>query len=128
MILGGILLLAFVLGAVGILCTKSRRDLVPGLLFGLPAVILSMPVFVFCMRSIELGFLSLSLLGVVAILPLYIGSLVLCRGLKTGKKARDTISGMLVCISIVVFGFLLSEHHDLTDMIFVHLLPMSSIL
>jgi hypothetical protein len=127
-ILGGVLLLAFILGGIGFLSTKSRRDLIPGLFFGLPAVILSLPIFIFCVRSIESGIYLLFLFGIVAIPPLYLGSLVLCRGLQTGTKAKDAISGTLVCVTIFVCGFLLSEHHDITDMIFVHLLPMSPIL
>lgn len=128
MILGGVLFLAFILGIIGLLCTKSRRDLIPGLIFGLPAVILSLLIFILCMRSIELEFVPLFLFGLVAVPPLYLGALVLCRGFQTGKKATDTISGMLVCVSVFVFGFVLSEHHDIADFIFAHLLPMSSIL
>ena len=115
---------AFILGAIGFLCTKSTRDLFPGLLFGLPAVALSLPIFVFCVGS---GLFLLFSFGVFAALPLFFGSLVICRGLRTGEKRRDLASGMLVCIGIFLLGFLISEHHDVTDAIFIHLLPMPSI-
>ena len=45
-ILGGILLFAFVLGILGVLCTHDKRDLVPGLLFGLPVIVVSLLIFV----------------------------------------------------------------------------------
>ena len=52
-ILGAILLVAFAFGAIGILCTENGRDWVSGLLFGVPAIILSLRVLVFCTRSVK---------------------------------------------------------------------------
>ena len=124
MILGAILLVAFILGAIGFLCTTNARGLLPGLLFGLPAVALSLPILVFCAGS---GLLWLILFGGFATPPLFLGSSVICRDIQTGKKWPDFASGMLVCIGIFLIGFLLSEHRYVIDTIFFHLLPMPSI-
>ena len=126
-IFGGASLVAFLSAAIGFLCTKSIRDVVPGLLFGLPATILSLPLFVL---GCELGGSGVPLLflfsGLTAV-PLFLGSLVLCRSFQTGRKQRDFAAGMLVSVGIFLFGILLSEHHDLTDAILIHLLGMPSI-
>jgi uncharacterized membrane protein HdeD (DUF308 family) len=106
-ILGGILLVAFIAAAIGFLCTHSGRNLVPSLLFGLPAVILSLPVFVFCAET------SLLFLIPFAAVALFLGLLVIFRGVQTGQKRRDLISGALICIGLILFGFALHQHPKL---------------
>ncbi|HEY1661327.1 MAG TPA: hypothetical protein VGI03_02820 [Verrucomicrobiae bacterium] len=122
-VLGVCLLLACISGAIGFLCTQSARGLFPGLLFGLPAVVLSLAVFILGIESIEEDLFPLFIISLISIPPLYLGSLVLCRGFQTGNKLRDFTSGMFVCVSIFLCGFLLSKHPDLLDW-FILYLPM----
>jgi hypothetical protein len=116
-IIGGILLIAFIIGAIGSLCTHSRRDLVPGLLFGLPTVLLSLPVLVFCAQSWALVF------SAFAVLPLSLGLLDICRALHTGDKRGDLVSGAIICGGLFLFGFVLYKYPEVTQMMFSHILP-----
>lgn len=128
MILGGILLVALILACIGFMCTQNIRDFVPGLIFGVSAVVLSLPITVFCVSFVKIEILSLIPLGVISVIPLYLGLSVICRGFKTGKKWTDLSSCSLVCVGFLGVGFLLSEYPVITDLIFIRLLPMPSIL
>jgi hypothetical protein len=121
-ILGGILLLAFILGSVGVLCTHDRRDLVPGLLFGLPVVVVSLLIFVLFVE------VEIIWAGIFAVPSLVIGSLVVWRGFRTGQKRSDYFSAVLVCVSIFLLGFVLVKYPDITRMIFSHIFPTAPIL
>ena len=116
-ILGGILLFAFVLGILGVLCTHDKRDLVPGLLFGLPVIVVSLLIFVLFVEA------DIIWAGIFAVPPLIIGSLVVWRGFRTGKKRSDYFSAMLVCGGIFLMGFVLIKYPHITRMIFSHILP-----
>jgi hypothetical protein len=116
-ILGGMLLFAFILGSVGVLCTHDRRDFVPGLLFGLPAIVLSLSIFVLFME------VDIIWAGFFAIPSMVIGSLVVWRGFRTGHKWSDYFSAILVCGGIFLMGFVLVKYSDITRTIFSHILP-----
>src|SRR2546423_14596251 len=90
LILGGILLLAFILGSVGVLCTHDRSDFVPGLLFGLPVIAVSLLIFIL---SVEVEIIWA---GIFAVPSLIIGSLVVWRGFRTRQKRRDYLSAVFV--------------------------------
>jgi hypothetical protein len=111
MIFGAMLLMAFISGVIGILCTRSIRDLFPGLLFGLPAILLSMLVFIFFIGA-------QSWVGIVAVPTLMIGMIVVWRGLRTGQKQRDRISGVLVCVGVVLVGIILLKYPDIPAIFF----------
>jgi hypothetical protein len=121
-ILGGILLLAFILGSVGVLCTHDRRDLVPGLLFGLPVIVVSLLIYVLFVE------VEIIWAGIFAVPSLIVGSLVVWRGFRTGQKRSDYFSAMLVCGGIFLLGFVLVEYPDITRMIFSHIFPAAPIL
>ncbi|HXC99368.1 MAG TPA: hypothetical protein VN048_08505, partial [Verrucomicrobiae bacterium] len=116
------LLVALILGGVGVLCTHDRRDVVPGLLFGLPAIIISLMVIVLFVDE------ELIWVGIFALPSLIMGALVVWRGIRTGQKRSDYFCAMLVCIGIFLMGFVLVKHPDITRMIFSHILPAASIL
>jgi hypothetical protein len=127
-ILGGILLLTFILGSIGVLCTHDRRDLVPGLLFGLPTVFVSL---LFYVRSIGVAedFDAVGyLFGIFTFPSLIMGSLVIWRGFRTGQKRRDYFSALLVCASIYLIGFVLVQYPEISDVIFSHIIPAAPFL
>jgi hypothetical protein len=121
-ILGGILLVAFILGILGLLCTRDRQTLVPGLLFGLPAVLLSLLV---CVFFIQVGLFGA---GIITAPSLIIGSLVIWRGFRTGRRRRDYVSAALVCVGIFLMGFTLIRYPEITVAIFSRLLPPAPML
>jgi hypothetical protein len=121
-ILGGILLVALILGSLGVLCTREGYDLVPGLLFGLPAVLLSLLVCVFFIE------VRLFWAGIFTAPPLIIGALVIWRGFRTGQRRGDYLSAGLVCVGIFLMGFALIRCPEITDAIFSRLLPPAPIL
>lgn len=116
-ILGGILLLALIVAAVGLHCCGKRHGLVSSVAFGLPAVVLSLPILLFCA---EVRLVSLS---VFAAIPLFLGLLDIWRGIRTGEKFRDLVLGLLVCVTFSAFGFLLYDHPESTRWILSHILP-----
>ena len=116
-ILGDILLVALAFGAIGFLCTRGKRKLVPSLLLGLPAVLISLLVFVLC-ATIWLLFLI-----PFAAIPLFLGLLVIFRGVQTGQKRRDLISGAVICVGLLLVGFILYEYPIVIKTIFGHILP-----
>ena len=121
-ILGGILLVALILGSLGVLCTRNGHDFVPGLLFGLPAVLLSLLVCVFFIQ------VELPGAGIFAAPPLIIGSLVIWRGCRTGQMRGDYVSAALVCVGIFLMVFTLIRYPEVTGAIFSRLLPPAPIL
>jgi hypothetical protein len=122
LIFANILLAASVMACIGILCTQNRRDLVPGLLFGSLAILPSLLIYVF---FIEVGVFGLSLLSVP---PLLIGSLVIWRGFRTGRKGRDILSAVLVYACVYSAGIVLILFPTITRMLFSKLLPPTPIL
>lgn len=121
-ILAGILLVALILGSLGLLCTRDRHALVPGLLFGVPAVLLSLLVCVFFIQEGLFG------AGIITAPSLIIGSLVIWRGSRTGRRRRDYVSAALVCVAIFLTAFTLIRYPELTGAIFSRLLPPAPIL
>jgi hypothetical protein len=121
-ILGSFLVGAFIMGAFGILCTQSRRDLVPSLSFGLPAILLSMLVFAFCVG------MDMYLFSSFAIPPLLIGVLAVWRGLRTGNPYKDRIAAAAVCFSLILAGGVLAFYPTIPNALFLHFLPGTSIL
>ncbi len=121
-ILGGILFVAFILGSLGVLCTHDRRDLFPGLLFGLPTIVASLLIFVLFTEA------EIVWAGIFAVPSMIIGSLVLWRGVRTGQKRIDYFTAMLVCGGIFLMSFVLVKYPDITRMIFSHILPAAPIL
>ena len=117
LILGGILLVSLILGSLGILCTHDRRDWVPGLLFGLPTIVVSL---LFLNLVLEIKILWA---GIFAFPSLIIGALVVWRGFRTGQKPRDYVSALFICVSILLMGFVLVKYPDITRMIFSPFLP-----
>jgi hypothetical protein len=91
--------------------------LVPSLLLGLPAVLISLLVFVLCAT---IWFLFLIPFAAV---PLFLGLLVIFRGVQTGEKRRDLISGALICVGLLLLGLILYEYPMVIKMIFGHILP-----
>jgi len=121
-ILGSILLVALILGSMGVLCTRDRHALVSGLLFGLPAVLLSLLVCVFFIE------VRLFWAGIFTAPPLIIGALVIWRGWRTGQRRRDYVSAALVCVAIFLMGFALIRYPEITDAVFSRLLPPAPML
>ena len=114
--------MALVLGSVGVICTHDRRDLVPGLLFGLPTVLSSLLVYVFFIE------VELFWIGIFALPSLIIGSLVIWRGFRTGQKRRDYFSALLVCACVYLVGFVLVQCPEFMRVIFFHVMPSAPIL
>ena len=121
-ILGGVILLAYVLGSMGLLCTRDRRDWAPGLLFGLPVIVASLLIFDLFVQ------VELFWAGIFTVPSLIIGSLVVWRGFRTGKKRRDCISAVFVCGGICFGGAFLIQHPEITRVIFSRILPAAPIL
>jgi hypothetical protein len=109
-------LVAFIFGAIGILCTVEGQNKFPGFLFGLPAVMVSLIV------SIECTEMALPWFAVFAIATLIMGGIVIWRGLRNGQKNNDFIMGALVSLGIFAAGFFLSQEPDLVRVIFSHFL------
>lgn len=121
-ILGGILLVALISGSMGVLCSHDRRDVVPGLLFGLPAIVASLLVFAWFVE------VENTRSCIFAAPSLIIGSLAVWRGLRTGQKRYDYFSAMLVCAGIFLTGLVLVKYPDITSMIFSPILPGAPVL
>ena len=121
-ILGGALLLALVLGSVGLMCVHSRNDLVPAVLYGLPSVLLSLLIYVLLIE------VELFWAGAFAVPSLVVGSLVLWRGQRQGQSGKDILSAMLVCAGIGLLGFILVQFPGITRVVLLHLLPPAPIL
>jgi hypothetical protein len=120
--LGGILLVANVLGALGLLCTRDRHALFPGLLFGLPTIVLSLVIYTFFVGA------DVVWLGAFSAPSLIIGSLVVWRGLRNGKKPRDYLSALAVCAGVGLMGFLLLRYPEISRTVLSYVLPASPML
>ena len=118
-ILGGILFAAFISGSVGVLCTHDRRDLIPSLFFGLPAIVASLLVFALFVEEQLIWACFFTTPSLIA------GLLVVWRGLRTGQKRSDYFSAVLLCACIFLMGFVLVKYPDITRAIFSHILPAS---
>ncbi len=121
-VLGSFLLAAFITGLFGILCTQSRRDLIPGLCFGLPAVILSLLVFTFCVSSHLFAFSGF------AVPSLVIGLAAIWRGLRTGDKLKDRRTAGFVFASFILTVTILVACPAIANSLFTRFLPGSPIL
>jgi hypothetical protein len=116
-IFGGILLAAFIIAAVGFHCTRGGHALIPGLGFGLPAVVLSLPVLLFCAETLFV------VCSASATIPLFLGLLDIYHGIRRGEKRRDLLAGALLCLGFLVCAILLYKHPDITHWMFSHILP-----
>lgn len=114
----GILLVASAMAAIGFHCTRGGRAVVPGLVFGLPAVILSLPVLYFCAETLFVFF------SASATVPLVVGLLDIYRGIQSGQKRRDLLAGALVCVGFLVCAVMLYEHPEVTRWVFSDILPL----
>lgn len=121
-VLGSFLLAAFITGSFGILCTQSRRDLIPALCFGLPAVLLSLLVFAFCVSSQLFAFSGFAAPSLV------IGLATIWRGLRTGDKLKERRSAGLVCISFIFALAILLSYPAIPNTLFGRFLLGSPIL
>ena len=116
-ILGGILLVASALDAIGFLCIQSKHKLVGGLVFGLPAAFMSLLIFVFCTEVMLVWLIPF------AALPLFLGLLVIFRGVQTGQKQGDIIYGVVICVCFIALGLVLGHYPHFLGKLFGHILP-----
>ena len=121
-IFAGILVVAFILGCLGVLCTHDRRDLVPGFLFGLPTIFASLLILILFVEA------QIIWVAIFAVPSLLIGSLVVWRGIRTGQKRSDYFSAVLVCVGVSLMGCILVKYPDISSRIFSHILPAAPIL
>jgi hypothetical protein len=117
LVLGLPMLVAFIFGAIGILCTIEGQNRFPGFLFGLPAVMVSLLIIVECIK------IALPWFAIFAIATLIMGGIVIWRGLRKGQKSSDYITGAVIGLCIVAAGFFLLKEPDLVQVIFSHFSP-----
>ncbi|MCD6048739.1 MAG: hypothetical protein K0Q55_142 [Verrucomicrobia bacterium] len=121
-ILSGLLLAAFISGSFGILCTKDRGDLISGLCFGLPAVLLSLLVLHFCIGA------QLNLFACFAIVPLITGLTAIWRSICTNDKRKNLRSFCIASLVLLAVISLFTAYPNISKTALMPFLPGSPIL